>query len=184
LRTSFDLKTIGTEAIRFLRFTRGYHQGQPMVVFDGTLHHLQLMTLKKRRNTNDFAIVAQHTQEFDFLKSKIVAGATYDRSQHCIHQIKANPKSWWNDGVTTKSLEVRPDLREFQITMPPFLTTPAKNTVFSLFKSTYRWRTLKYLAGITLKSFTHLEYATHSQGFSPPSVNWVVRPNQALHNSI
>lgn len=164
-------------------------------------------------NSNDFksyGIVAQHTQEFDFLKSKIVAGATYDRSpnDYFSHQIKLqanlNP-----GGMTVNNyqiLEVRPDLRisnynatiynnsgylqySFQPIQKVIFTTGGRYDYIKIdyinnINTTAGAKTydqFTFKAGINYNPLSNLGvYANYSQGFSPPSVTTLFRPKPGV----
>ncbi|MDD2674608.1 MAG: TonB-dependent receptor [Flavobacterium sp.] len=164
-------------------------------------------------NSNDFksyGIVAQHTQEFDFLKSKIVAGATYDRSpnDYFSHQIKLqanlNP-----GGMTVNNyqiLEVRPDLRISNYNATIFNNSgylqysfqPIQKVIFTA-GGRYDYIKIDYInninttagaktydqftfkAGINYNPLSNLGvYANYSQGFSPPSVTTLFRPKPGV----
>ncbi|MBB1193284.1 TonB-dependent receptor [Flavobacterium sp. SOK18b] len=164
-------------------------------------------------NSNDFksyGIVAQHTQGFSFLNSKLIAGTTYDRSpnDYFSHQIKLqanrNP-----DGKTVNKyqiLEVRPDLRisnynatiynnsgyvqyNFQPLSKVTVTTGAR---YDYIKIDYTnninassgaktYDQLTFKAGINYNPLTNVGlYANYSQGFSPPSVTTLFRPKPGV----
>lgn len=164
-------------------------------------------------NSNDFksyGIVAQHTQGFSFLNSKLIAGTTYDRSpnDYFSHQIKLqanrNP-----DGKTVNNyqiLEVRPDLRisnynatiynnsgyvqyNFQPLSKVTVTTGARYDYIKIdytnnINATSGAKTydqLTFKAGINYNPLTNVGfYANYSQGFSPPSVTTLFRPKPGV----
>ena len=164
-------------------------------------------------NSNDFksyGIVAQHTQNFDFLKSKIVVGATYDRSpnDYFSYQIKLNANL--NPGGLTVNnyqiTDVRPDLRisnynanifnnsgylqySFQPISKIIITGGAR---YDFIKIDYinninatsgdkTYDRYTFKAGINYNPLNNLGfYGNYSQGFSPPSVTTLFRPKPGV----
>jgi outer membrane receptor protein involved in Fe transport len=156
-------------------------------------------------NFKSYGALAQHTQQFEFLQSKIVAGVLYDYSPSDYWSYRINLKANLNPGGLTVNnyqiIEERPDIKnanytadiynsaEFlQLSFKPFQNTivttglrydnmkVAYNNALDNGTGTKVYDKLTSKIGVNYNPFQVAGfYATISQGFAPPGVSAIFR---------
>jgi iron complex outermembrane receptor protein len=156
-------------------------------------------------NFKSYGFLAQHTQKFEFLDSKIVAGVLYDYSPSDYWSYRINLRANLNPGGLTVNnyqiIEERPDIKIadytsdihnsaqfFQLSFKPFQNTivttgirydnmkVAYNNALDNGTGTKVYDKLTSKIGLNYNPFSVAGfYANFSQGFAPPGVSAIFR---------
>jgi outer membrane receptor protein involved in Fe transport len=156
-------------------------------------------------NFKSYGALAQHTQQFEFLETKIVAGALYDYSPSDYWSYRVNLKANLNSGGLTVNnyqiVEERPDVKNADYTADIYNSAEFLQLSFKPFPNTIvtaglRYDNLKVTYNNALDNGTGTKiydkltskigvnynpfavagfYANFSQGFAPPGVSAIFR---------
>ena len=156
-------------------------------------------------NFKSYGALAQHIQQFDFLKSKIVAGILYDFSPSDYWSYRVNLKANLNPGGLTVNnyqiIDERPDIKNANYTADIYNSAEFLQLSFKPFTNTIVTTGLRYdnmkvaynnaldngigtkiydkvtsKIGVNYNPFSVAGfYANLSQGFSPPGVSAIFR---------
>jgi iron complex outermembrane receptor protein len=156
-------------------------------------------------NFKSYGALAQHTQQFDFLQSKIVAGALYDYSPSDYWSYRVDLRANLNPGgLTVKNYQIiseRPDIKNADYTADIYNSAEFLQLSFKPFQNTIVTSGLRYdnmkvayhnaldngtgtkiydkvtsKIGVNYNPFSVAGfYANFSQGFAPPGVSAIFR---------
>ena len=156
-------------------------------------------------NFKSYGALAQHTQQFDFLQSKIVAGALYDYSPSDFWSYRVDLRANLNPGgLTVKNYQIiseRPDIKNADYTADIYNAAEFLQLSFKPFQNTIVTTGLRYdnmkvayhnaldngtgtkiydkvtsKIGVNYNPFSVAGfYANFSQGFAPPGVSAIFR---------
>jgi iron complex outermembrane receptor protein len=156
-------------------------------------------------NFKSYGALAQHTQQFDFLQSKIVAGALYDYSPSDYWSYRVDLRANLNPGgLTVNNYQIineRPDIKNADYTADIYNSAEFLQLSFKPFQNTAVTSGLRYdnmkvayhnaldngtgtkiydkvtsKIGINYNPFSVAGfYANFSQGFAPPGVSAIFR---------
>ena len=156
-------------------------------------------------NFKSYGALAQHTQQFDFLQSKIVAGALYDYSPSDYWSYRVDLRANLNPGgLTVKNYQIiseRPDIKNADYTADIYNSAEFLQLSFKPFQNTIVTTGLRYdnmkvayhnaldngtgtkiydkvtsKIGVNYNPFSVAGfYANFSQGFAPPGVSAIFR---------
>ena len=156
-------------------------------------------------NFKSYGALAQHTQQFDFLQSKIVAGALYDYSPSDYWSYRVDLRANLNlGGLTVNNYQIiseRPDIKNADYTADIYNSAEFLQLSFKPFQNTIvttglRYDNMKVAYHNTLDNGTGTKiydkvtskigvnynpfsvagfYANFSQGFAPPGVSAIFR---------
>jgi iron complex outermembrane receptor protein len=156
-------------------------------------------------NFKSYGALAQHTQQFDFLQSKIVAGALYDYSPSDYWSYRVDLRANLNPGgLTVNNYQIiseRPDIKNADYTADIYNSAEFLQLSFKPFQNTIVTTGLRYdnmkvayhnaldngtgtkiydkvtsKIGVNYNPFSVAGfYANFSQGFAPPGVSAIFR---------